>query len=82
MPENHNPIRSRQIQVENHQIIVEFGGHRPRLFSICGYIDRVMFCFQPFPHKTGQCGIVFGYQYAHLQILCVEMTPFLGVGLT
>ena len=54
-----HPIQPRQIQVEHHQIKVEFARHGPRLFAVGRNIHRVVLGFQAFFHETCQRRIVF-----------------------
>jgi hypothetical protein len=65
MAQHGHAIHPRQVQVEDNEVVINLASHRPRLFAIFGYIDRVMLSLQTLAHKVGQGRIVFGNQNSH-----------------
>jgi len=53
-------IDARQIQIQNHQVVVDLAAHGARPLAILGHVDRVVFRLQSLAHKTGERRIVFG----------------------
>jgi hypothetical protein len=67
--QNCHTVQPRQIEVENHQIEVQFSRHGPRLFPVRRNIHRVVFGFQTFPYETGKRRIVFRDKNSHKMAL-------------
>jgi hypothetical protein len=65
MPQHGHAIELRQIQIEDHQVVVKLTAERARLLPILDHVYRVVFPQQSLAHKTGQCRIIFRYQNPH-----------------
>jgi len=52
-------IQLRQVEVEHHQVEIQFPCHGADLFPIGRYVHRVVLGLQAFFHETAQRSIVF-----------------------
>ena len=65
MPQHAHSIELRQVQIEDHQVIVELAAHGPRLLAIFHHVHRIVLPLQPLAHKPGQSRIIFRNQNPH-----------------
>ena len=72
MTQHAHPIQLRQIQIEDHQIVVELASHGTRLLAVLDHVDRVVLPLQPLAHKPGQSRIVFRNQNPHKWALITD----------
>jgi len=63
--QNRNSIQARKVQIEYHQVKIQFARHGTRLLPIGRNINRIVLRFQALFHETCQGSIVFRDQYAH-----------------
>jgi hypothetical protein len=54
-----------QVQIQDHQVVIELGRQRARLLAIGGHVNRIVFRLQTFAHKSSQGRIVFYQQNTH-----------------
>jgi len=72
VPQHAYAIELRQIQIENHQVVVELAAHGARLFAIFHNVDRVVLALQALAYEPGQSRIVFRNQNPHKWALITE----------
>ena len=65
-------IELRQIQVEDHQVVVKLAAHGARLLAVFHHIHRVVLALQALAYEPGQSCIVFRNQNPHKWALITE----------
>jgi hypothetical protein len=65
VPQQGNTVELREIQVENEEVIIQFGRHERTLFALQRHIHRVMFRLQTLTNVGRKCRVIFNHENAH-----------------
>ena len=72
MPQHTHSVELRQVQIKDHQVIVELAPHGARLFPVFHHVHRKVLPLQPLTHKPGQSRIILGNQNPHKRALITK----------
>ena len=75
-PKDVDSVQPWQVEIENDQVVIEFGCQSSSLLAIVRHVHGIVLCFEPLSHEPRECRIIFGDQNAHLAWRPVDAASF------